>query len=302
MVRRGSPSSHSEIAVLSVSSRRAPRLRLLTLALIAGLALAGCAPTGELKVSGQKVADPVPTVTALTAESGPITGGTTVTITGTDLADTSSVKFGKVKAAITSVKKTSVTVTAPAAAKYKKGKVTVKVAGASGEKLSFHYEVASGLDKQLAYVMAHWTTRNLDEYGEIADNDCVNFTSQSLIARGWTMDDDWWHSQEGGVNSYATAWISSTAMMDYLGDHPELVTALTDDQRSKVRVGDIVQFDWDNSGDRDHTGIVTRITGTGSKTKIFFAGHTLDSDFRSVDTAITKDHPGGTAYYWHLLK
>lgn len=35
-------------------------------------------------------------------------------------------------------------------------------------------------------------------------------------------------------------------------------------------------------------------------TKIYLAGHTLDSDHRDVDTAITRDHPGGTAYYWSL--
>ena len=34
--------------------------------------------------------------------------------------------------------------------------------------------------------------------------------------------------------------------------------------------------------------------------EIDFAGHTNDSDYRSVDTAITKDHPGGVAYYWSL--
>ncbi len=225
-----------------------------------------------------------------------------MTITGTDLAGTTAVTFGTTAAPITAAKADSVTVTAPASANYVVGSVPVSVTGATGTALAYDYQVVTPIDKQMTYLMKYWTTRNLAKYGEIGDNDCVNFTSQSLIARGWTMDDDWWHNQDGGTNHYANAWASSTAMMHYFEDRPEMATALTDQQRDKVAIGDIVQFDWDNSGDRDHTGVVTRIEGSGAATKIYFAGHTLDSDFRSVDTAITTDHPGATAYYWHLLK
>jgi hypothetical protein len=61
-----------------------------------------------------------------------------------------------------------------------------------------------------------------------------------------------------------------------------------------------VQFDWDNSGDRDHTAIVSRIEGTGDNIVISYAGHTDDTDYLSVDYAITEKHPGGTAYYWSI--
>jgi hypothetical protein len=171
---------------------------------------------------------------------------------------------------------------------------------AAASSTPYEYQVLTPLDAQMTYVLAHWSERNTSEYGTLVDNDCVNFTSQSLIERGWTMDDAWWHSQSGGVDEYSSAWISSTSMMKYFAARPALATALTDDQRDSVVVGDIVQFDWDNSGDRDHTGIVTRVEGTGAERQIFFAGHSLDSDYRSVDVAITTDHPGGTAYYWHL--
>jgi hypothetical protein len=79
-----------------------------------------------------------------------------------------------------------------------------------------------------------------------------------------------------------------------------LIAALLVPARDRVVLGDIVQFDWDGNGDRDHTGIVTRVDRTSVGTKVYFAGHTEDSDYRDVDQAITKDHPGGTAYYWHL--
>jgi hypothetical protein len=151
---------------------------------------------------------------------------------------------------------------------------------------------------QLDYVLAHWSEYNDEEWGVVGITDCVNFASQALIARGWEETDEWYHS--GDVYESSATWRSSTAMRDWLAAHPELATPLDDTQRDQVRLGDIVQFDWDQSGDRDHTGIVTRIERTGDTTKISFAGHTLDSDYRDVDVAITEEHPGGVAYYWRL--
>ena len=69
--------------------------------------------------------------------------------------------------------------------------------------------------------------------------------------------------------------------------HPERATPLSDAQRDQVKVGDIAQFDWDNSGDRDHTAIVTRVDKTASGMQIYYAGHTNDTDFsRSTIVAI----------------
>ena len=155
---------------------------------------------------------------------------------------------------------------------------------------------------QLEYVHDHWDETESDEFGFLAENDCVNFTSQSLLARGWETDDEWWYDEEDGdPYSSSDAWRSSTALMWYLEDHPERATALTDDQRDEVKVGDIVQFDWDDSGDRDHTGIVTAvITQPDGSIRIEYAGHTDATWDRSVDWAITEYHPGGVAYYWSI--
>ncbi|WP_166804603.1 amidase domain-containing protein [Cryobacterium algoritolerans] len=156
-----------------------------------------------------------------------------------------------------------------------------------------------GAEAQVAYLLAHWTSYNTADYGVVAENDCVNFTSQSLIQRGWAMDDAWWSKGKGGSFTHSAAWISSTAMMRYLASSGR-ATELTDDQRDEVKLGDIAQFDWDNSGDRDHTGVVTRIEGSGDNVEIFYSGHTDDTDYRSVDYAITEKHPGATAYYWSI--
>jgi hypothetical protein len=232
-----------------------------------------------------------------------VTGATEVVVTGSDLSEVTTVMFGANAATVTATTDDSITVVAPAATNFVAGSVEVTATigdAAAASSTPYEYQVLTPLDAQMTYVLAHWSERNTSEYGTLVDNDCVNFTSQSLIERGWTMDDAWWHSQSGGVDEYSSAWISSTSMMKYFAARPALATALTDDQRDSVVVGDIVQFDWDNSGDRDHTGIVTRVEGTGAERQIFFAGHSLDSDYRSVDVAITTDHPGGTAYYWHL--
>lgn len=154
---------------------------------------------------------------------------------------------------------------------------------------------------QLEYVLANWDNSYTGPFGYIEEFNCMNFTSQTLLARGWEQTEDWWNDQTGDPLDASTSWYSSTAFMDWLSEHPELATPLTDDERDELAVGDIVQFDWDNSGDRDHTGIVTRIDHNADGTiSVYYAGHTDYTLMRSVDWAVTVLHPGGTAHYWHL--
>lgn len=172
--------------------------------------------------------------------------------------------------------------------------------GGAATAASTGVEVPVAAEAQVKYVLSYWKDYNTAEYETLGENDCVNFTSQALLERGWTQDDEWFYGADG-VYSSSAAWRSSTAFMSYLEDHPELATPLEDTQRDQVVPGDLVQFDWDGSGDRDHTGTVTKVEKAPDGTvSIYFAGHTTDSDYRSVDDAITVDHPGGIAYYWHL--
>jgi hypothetical protein len=159
--------------------------------------------------------------------------------------------------------------------------------------------VDPAVQAQLNYALTYWSDYNTDRYGVVTGTDCVNFTSQALIERGWTMDDAWYASGTGSDFDFSSPWVSSTAFMNYVADTGK-ATALTDDQRDQVKLGDVVQFDWDNSGDRDHTAIVSKIEGTGDNIVIYYVGHTDDTDYRSVDYAITEKHPGGTAYYWSI--
>jgi len=156
------------------------------------------------------------------------------------------------------------------------------------------------IDRQLAYAFKHWDDTSSKKYGNLGGSDCVNFTSQTLLARGWKMDADWWYSNTDGSMNYGSPWISSTAMMKYLQGRPDLATALTDKQRSKVRVGDIAQFDYDNSGDRDHTGVVSKVVKDGSSIKIYLVQHSKGDDYRSVDGMLDSHEAGAKVYYWHL--
>ncbi|KZX21035.1 amidase domain-containing protein [Rathayibacter tanaceti] len=147
---------------------------------------------------------------------------------------------------------------------------------------------ASRLASQLDYLRTYWNDYNTAQYGVIPGNDCVNFTSQSLIARGWQMDGEWNYSASGG---YSSAWASSTAFNSYLAAHPERATPLSNSERSRVKPGDIVQFDWDGSGDWDHTGVVTSVSGS----TILYSSHTADNHDQSIDSA-----SAGRIMFWGI--
>ena len=165
--------------------------------------------------------------------------------------------------------------------------------------LALDPELPAPVLRQLEYGRAHWDATENEQYGVLDDNDCVNFASQSLIERGWAPDDEWWYDEDGDPYASSAAWRSSTAFRDYLEAHPERATALSNAERAKVRPGDIVQFDWDASGDRDHTAIVTAVReGADGEVEVYYAGHTDDTWDRSVDDH--PRHPKTKVYFWSV--
>ncbi len=70
--------------------------------------------TGSLGNAFTVVNPPIPTVTGISPVTGPIAGGTTVTITGTNLAGATAVTFGTTAATYTVTSATSITATSPA--------------------------------------------------------------------------------------------------------------------------------------------------------------------------------------------
>ena len=86
---------------------------------------------------------PPPTLTGITPSSGPTTGGTAVTLTGTNLANATGVTFGTSPGTVTADTATSITVTSPAGV----GSVNVTVStlgGATAAPSQFTYITPAG--------------------------------------------------------------------------------------------------------------------------------------------------------------
>ena len=277
-----------------------------------------------------------PTVTSdLSVAAAPFTGGTQVTVTGEDLDEVAAVSVGGAPATIVAADEGQVTFAVPAVTETALGTAaSVELTDAAGEPvevvqptavvaagtsvvqplegeltglpeasvptapraLTLTYTSNPAIDAQLSYVLAYWSSYNSAQYPVISGYDCANFASQSLIARGWAMDAGWY--LDLGTGAMSPSWASSTALRDYLASRPDRATALDDSQRDLVKVGDIAQFDWDGSGDRDHTAIVTRVEHTAAGTKVWVGGHTKDADYWDVDTALATG--GGAVSYFSI--
>lgn len=151
--------------------------------------------------------------------------------------------------------------------------------------------------REIAYVDRYWQHANA-AYGNFGGTDCVNFTSQALHARGWAMSADWGTSTTLGRRAATRTWVSSTAFMHWLASRPDLATAVDDAHRDRVAVGDVAQFDWDASGDRDHTAVVVSTDGR----TIEVAEHSPAGRADDVDRLVAAHGGDGVVHYWHLLK
>jgi len=270
-------------------------------ALVVGGGLAGCAaPSGDRGRDGAPVAA-ASEGSAVRASPATVSvrGGTEVAVRGSGLAKVTAVRIDGVDVPVSSAREDRVVFTAPGSPDFADRSVaaSLRAGSAAVGSATLRFGAVDGVDRQLQYLLRYWKDYNPD-YQPLGTTDCVDFTSQSLLERGWKQQGLWTHAES--VAQSGGAWISSTMFRDFMHAHPELGTALTDDERARVKLGDVVQFDWDGTGDRDHTGVVTRVVTEGGRTRIAFAGHTTDSDYRDVDDAITKDHPGGRAFYWSL--
>lgn len=109
-----------------------------------GATVAPSETTGGQEVELSAEVQPTPVITSITPEFGPVAGGATVTITGTDLASASAVKFGELPAAsFKAESETKITAVAPRSATVGPVDVTATtIAGtsATGRADHFFYE------------------------------------------------------------------------------------------------------------------------------------------------------------------
>jgi len=78
---------------------------------------------------------------------------------------------------------------------YQPGTVAISLVSDDGAvvptPVTFTYKATSGVDKQMAYAFSHWNLYSSKRFGYITGNDCVDFTSQTLLARGWKQSSQW---------------------------------------------------------------------------------------------------------------
>ncbi|CAN5228899.1 hypothetical protein BH11ACT2_BH11ACT2_05720 [soil metagenome] len=164
-----------------------------------------------------------------------------------------------------------------------------------GKKLKKYH--GTPVEKELAYIADYWyTTGPTKKYSYIPNQNCANFVSQALHARGWKMSKRWYN--KGGRHS--PAWTSSMALGEYLRDKGAVKLSDSPKNRKRISVGDVVQFDWERDGLTNHSAIVTKIVHRGKQTKIFVAESADPYQFRSMNQMIHKVHPGGKAWFWKL--
>ena len=87
---------------------------------------------------------PAPTVTGLNPTTGPATGGTTVTISGTNLTGATAVRFGTTSATVTADAATSITATAPPGATGTVDVTVTTAGGTSATGAADHYTYVGG--------------------------------------------------------------------------------------------------------------------------------------------------------------
>ncbi|MGO3885943.1 MAG: amidase domain-containing protein [Mycetocola sp.] len=250
--------------------------------------------------------EPAPAVTEMSATTGGVTGGETLTFTGVGLGETTAVRFGSTRATdVTVVDDHTVTASVPSSTDFQtetvdvelvKGKTTLAEAG------DYEYTLVSGVDRQMQYLLKHWEDYNTKDWGNMnpVGGDCANFTSQGLIARGWEQRDDWFsrdqsadRSETWGYTPSMNAWFKKNA--NELG-----ATRLGMDDLDKLKVGDIGMFDWEPNNSPNHVMTVSKVETVKGKTKVYFVSHNLDGDYRDLDEVLGDQHPDGTAWFWSL--
>jgi hypothetical protein len=128
-------------AAASFTVNSATQITALTPAHAAGAAVVTVTTPGGTSSPHSYVYLEAPTLTALTPDQGPTSGGFVITLTGTNLATTTDVRFDATPASFTVLSLTQITAVAPAGAA---GAVTVTVATPAGVSNGLTYTRISG--------------------------------------------------------------------------------------------------------------------------------------------------------------
>lgn len=230
---------------------------------------------------------PLPTATSLSQTSGHASSSRTVVLTGTNFSNLAGIQVAGVAIpTFTFPSATQVRFVLPNAIDYQAKVATISLTARSDwisrpTAVTFTYKVVSNLDRQMAYAFANWNNYSNARFGYLSGNDCANFASQTLLARGWAQSADWFNY---GAGRWSSTWVSSTALSTWLQSRPDLATHLVYSQRDSVAVGDVIQFRWPGHTKKyaswDHTGIVSKVVVLpDGRHDIYYISHTLNRQY-----------------------
>lgn len=234
----------------------------------------------------------------------------TVTVHGTDLQNVMEVLVGdQVALNLTPVSSRTIRFQVGSAPTFQAGAAAITLIAADWTlvptPLTFRWVVHTKRDREMQYAGLHWNATSSVRFGFLKGIDCVNFTSQLLLARGWKQSAEWW-TTFGRTKAYSATWVSSTAMSDWLRRRTDLATRLTWGTRDQAVVGDIVQFNWDGKGRGwDHTAVVSKVVVRASGVHdIYYTAHTTARLFGGSLAAIlaSKTYRHAKIQFFHLLK
>lgn len=142
-----------------------------------------------------------------------------------------------------------------------------------------------------------WALSRNSAYRYFPGADCTNFVSQSVRAGNWWMISGyytyttvWWYNS---LNQSRT-WINAHSWYTFTKNRPRGTIA---QYFSNLRLGDILQMDFDRNGTIDHSMVVTYKSSTGV---IYLSYHTTDTRNKSINTILSQ-YPSA-AYYGWLIK
>ncbi|MDQ1513611.1 MAG: hypothetical protein QOC59_1453 [Microbacteriaceae bacterium] len=255
-----------------------------------------------------------PAATALSLYSGHAAYSRTVTLTGTGFTSLEAVLVNGVEAPGLAIGgATTAKFVMGTAPEFQAVVVSVSLRSTDGTvvptTLRYTYKIADRRDRQLQYAFSHWNLFSSTRFGYITDNDCANFTSQTLLARGWSQSSAWWNHgmTTKGRPDASGAWVSSTAMSNWLKTRPDLATHLTYTQRDTAVVGDIVQFNWNsmtNPGVWLHTGVVSKVVVLpNGRHDVYYVAHTNNSRYGGSTQYFAAHYSKYLRIqFWHLRK
>jgi hypothetical protein len=152
---------------------------------------------------------PEPVATSISRTSGGTAALPTVRMRGRAMANVARVVVGDQDAQqLTLLSPTEIRFVVPEADDFAPGKVAVSLISATDHAriatpYTWTYAVLSAVDREMRYAATNWDRHVSARFGYIPKNDCVNFTSQLLEARGWHESAAWWN--DGPVHRTVTS-------------------------------------------------------------------------------------------------